>query len=314
MDEGSPSTSKIALTGATGFIGFELQRRLLSDGFQVRALVRPQSRNRNRIATGVEVLQVALNDAAGVEAAVDGVDVVIYAAGTVRGRSLIDFKEANVDGLVTVCEAVSKRTKPPQVLLISSLAATRPELSHYASTKREGERSLQACDQFGWTILRPPAVYGPGDKEMLPLFRSIRFGLAPIVGPAEQRLSLLHVEDLAHAIVAWLRYRNACSSQVFEIDDGHEDGYDWREIIALSKGRLPVVKVFLPKRVVSSFGHINLMLARCLRTAPMLTPGKVRELSQKTWLCDNASFTSITDWTPAVQLDEGVRRLFAAPG
>ena len=76
MDEGSPGTSKIALTGATGFIGFELQCRLVADGFSVRAIVRPRSRNRNRIAAGVEVTEVALNDGAGLAAAVDGMVVL----------------------------------------------------------------------------------------------------------------------------------------------------------------------------------------------------------------------------------------------
>ena len=314
MDEGSPGTSKIALTGATGFIGFELQCRLVADGFSVRAIVRPRSRNRNRIAAGVEVTEVALNDGAGLAAAVDGVDAVVYAAGTVRGRDRIDFQAANVDGLRVICEALPKRAKRPHVLLISSLAATRPELSHYAHSKCEGEQILRACEQVGWTILRPPTVYGPGDKEMRPVFRSIRSGLALIVGPAQQRLSFLHVEDLAHAVAASLRYRNECLSQVFEIDDGYAGGYDWSEIIACCKGRLPVVRMFLPKSVLSGLSYINLLIAYCLRIAPMLTPGKARELSQKTWLCDNAPFTSITGWAPEVQLGEGVQRLFAAPG
>lgn len=313
MDEGSPGTSHIALTGATGFIGFELQRRLAADGFSVRAIVRPGSRNRNRIADGVEVSEVALNDGAGLEAAVENVGVVIYAAGTVRGRGRVDFKAANVDGLRAICTAIEKRTKPPHMLLISSLAATRPDLSHYAHSKHEGERIVQACEQIGWTILRPPVVYGPGDKEMLPVFRSIHLGLALIAGPRQQRLSFLHVEDLAHAVVAWLRRRTECTRQIFEIDDGHEDGYDWQEIIASCKGRVPVIKLFVPKSVASGLSHINLSIARCLRTAPMLTPGKVRELSQKTWLCNNALFTSITGWTPDVQLGEGVQRLFATP-
>ena len=314
MDEGSPGTSNIALTGATGFIGFELQRRLVADGFSVRAIVRPRSRNRNRVADGVEVTEVAMNDSAGLAAAVDGVDTVVYAAGTVRGRGRIDFQAANVDGLRVICEALSKRTKPPHVVLISSLAATQPELSHYAHSKCEGEQILQACERVGWTILRPPAVYGPGDKEMRPVFQSIRSGLALIGGPAEQQLSFLHVEDLARAVIASLRCRNECLNQVFEIDDGHTGGYDWSEIIACCKGRRAVIRIFLPKPVLAGLSYINLSIAYCLRTTPMLTPGKARELSQKTWLCDNAPFTSITGWTPEVQLGEGVQRLFAAPG
>ena len=312
MGDDSRGTSSIALTGATGFIGFQLQRRLAADGVTVRALVRPGSRYRDRVAEGVEVSDVALDDGPGLAAALNGVDAVIYAAGAVRGRDFHDFTAANVDGLRTVCEVISNCSSAPRLLLISSLAATRPELSHYARSKREGERVLEDFGGIAWAILRPPAVYGPGDKEMLPLFRSIRAGLALIVGPAQQRLSLLHVDDLVSAVVSWLRCPEPCAGQIFEIDDGRKGGYGWQDIIAASRGGRPILKVFIPRQILAILGQLNLLSARCLRRAPMLTPGKVRELSQESWLCDNEPFTSITGWTPKVQLQEGVHRLFAA--
>ena len=312
MGDDSRGTSRIALTGATGFIGFQLQRRLAAEGFPVCALVRPRSSNRDRVAEGVEVSEVALDDGPGLTAALHGVDAVIYAAGAVRGRDYRDFAAANVDGLRTVCEAISDRSPAARLLLISSLAATRPELSHYARSKREGERVLKAFEGIEWAILRPPAVYGPGDSEMLPLFRSMRAGLALIVGPPHQRLSLLHVDDLVSAVISWLRCPEPCAGRIFEIDDGRKGGYGWPDIIASSRGRRPILKVVVPRRILAILGHLNLLSARCLRRAPMLTPGKVRELSQESWLCDNEPFTSITGWTPKVQLEEGVHRLFAA--
>jgi len=315
MDEGTPGTSNIiALFGATGFIGFELQRSLLADGFGVRALIRPNTTNRHRVVNGVDVREVTLSDRAGIESAVCDVDVIIYSAGTVRGCGVADFREANVDGLRLICDVASKQTGPPLVILISSLAATRPELSHYAHSKHEGERVLQACNRLAWTILRPPAVYGPGDREMLPVFRLIRRGIALLVGPSQQRLSLLHVEDLARAVSTCLRRPNVCRGQIFEIDDGHDGGYDWNEIVALSKGRRPVTTVRVPRSLLSILSYINLLIARCLRRAPMLTPGKSRELSQETWLCDNTAFTSATGWRPVIQLGEGVQRLFSVTG
>ena len=115
MGDDSRGTSRIALTGATGFIGFQLQRRLAAEGFPVCALVRPRSSNRDRVAEGVEVSEVALDDGSGLTAALHGVDAVIYAAGAVRGRDFRDFAAANVDGLRTVCEAISDRS--PSVAL-----------------------------------------------------------------------------------------------------------------------------------------------------------------------------------------------------
>lgn len=314
MDEGNPRPLNIALFGATGFIGFELQRSLLAEGHHVRAPIRPGTSNRHRIVKNVDAMEVALCDRDAIESALCDIDVIIYSAGTVRGCSAADFKEANVDGLQVICDVASKRTDPPLVILISSLAATRPELSDYARSKREGEQTLQACGRLAWTIFRPPAVYGPGDRELVPVFRLIRCGIALIVGPSEQRLSLLHVEDLAKAVSACLRRPNVCEGHIFEIDDGHDGGYGWCEIVSLSKGRLPVAMIRVPKLILLSLSYINLLIARCLGRAPMLTPGKTRELSQETWLCDNTVFASTTGWRPLIQLGEGVRRLFSVTG
>ena len=311
MADDAGGINHVVLTGATGFIGRALQRGLLREGFELRALVRPQSPNRRLILDGIEVSVTSLADTAGVEAALDQADAVIYCAGAVRGRDYGDFVAANVDGVKVVAGILARRVPTP-LLLISSLAASRPQLSHYARSKCEGERTVQNGGVGSWCVLRPPAVYGPGDKEMLPLFRAIRFGLAWRTGPRSQRLSLLHVEDLAGAVAAWLRNPAACNGRIFAIDDGHEQGYGWDEIIDASKGALPVVKIPLPTMVLDTAARLNSTASRLLNYAPMLTPGKVRELSEPAWLCDNAPFAAATGWRPSIHLREGVESLFGA--
>ena len=242
--------------------------------------------------------------------ALAGMQVIVYCAGTVRGARPADFAGANIDGLRQLCTAASRLPTPPHVLLISSLAATRPHLSDYARSKFEGEQVLRASG-LAWTIVRPPAVYGPGDREMLPLFRAIRAGLALQVGPREQRLSLLHVEDLGRAVLACVERREACAGMTFEPDDGQPGGYGWTDIIACARGMMPVAQVPVPRALLSVIARLNVTLSRVFGHAPMLTPGKVHELSEPSWLCDNSGLREMTGWVAQVPLHTGIARLFA---
>ena len=311
MDESFRLKPAIALTGATGFIGRELQRQLAAAGYPLRALVRPGSRHRGALLETTLNIAIALDDEPALTAALDGAELVVYCAGAVRGATASDFAPANIEGLRHLCRAAASQPTPPHILLISSLAATRPHLSDYARSKFEGEQVLRATT-LGWTILRPPAVYGPGDREMLPLFRAIRAGLALIVGPRTQRLSLLHVEDLGRAVLACIAHRDACTGMVFEPDDEYAQGYGWADIVACARGAMPVVQLHVPRRLLALMAHLNLALSRLFRHAPMLTPGKVRELSEPSWLCDNSRLRAVTGWVPQVQLRTGIGRLFGS--
>lgn len=314
MDEHADLKPPLALTGATGFIGRELQRQLMAAGHAVRALVRPGSRHRACLLPGVDAREVALDDVAGLARALAGVAVVVHCAGAVRGRTRADFAPANVDAVTALCAAAMAQAAPPRLLLISSLAATRPHLSHYAASKHAGEEALRAAQGIQWTILRPPAVYGPGDREMLPLFRAIRAGVALVVGPRAQRLSLLHVSDLARAVVACLAHPGPCTGRAFDLDDGQPGGYAWPDIIAAARGRLPVLPLYVPRALLAAVAAVNDQCARAFRYAPMLSPGKVHELSEPAWLCDNSALHAATGWSARIRLRAGIRQLFGEAG
>jgi nucleoside-diphosphate-sugar epimerase len=160
-----------------------------------------------------------------------------------------------------------------------------------------------------WTVLRPPAVYGPGEKEMLPLLRWMARGIAFVVGSGNGRVSMLYVDDLAEAVMKWLQNEH-CAKTVFELHDGHPEGYSWQDVIDtvghLTAKRVRSVKV--PLTVLKTVAVLNFNTARIFGYAPMLTPGKVRELRHPNWVCDNAMFSGETGWTPKVSLEEGLRR------
>ena len=299
----------VLLTGATGFIGQRLQIALLNRGYRVEALIRPTSSSRARLSAGVVEHSAELNDVEQLMPALRRADAVIYCAGTVRGRNLEDFRAANIDGVASIVAAMNQAALSIPFLLTSSLAASRPEISDYSNSKNLGEQELVKRASFPWSILRPTAVYGPGDKEMLPILKLARKGLVTPTGPPGQKISLIHVDDVASAVICWLEHWKDCQQQIFELDDGHPGGYSWREIAAISSGGHHL-SVRIPTWFLSIVARINLSSSRLLGRAPMLTPGKVRELTQPDWLCNNEPFVAITGWSPEFDLKNGLLTLF----
>lgn len=252
---------------------------------------------------------LSLSDRAGVEAALAGVDAAIHLAGAVRGRRAADFWPANVEAVVNLAEAAARQPHPPAFLLVSSLAASQPQLSDYAASKSAGERALQAYPHLDWTIIRPPAVYGPGDVELMPMLRLMRRGLTLVPGNPRQRLAFLHVDDLAAAILCWLQDPARCRQGQFSIDDGAPGGYDWRAIRAAAGGSGKPVLV-IPPSALRLAARLNLLLSRMSGRAPMLTPGKVRELLHERWSADDGGYGLVTGWRPRYDLASGLRHTF----
>ncbi|NCF61874.1 MAG: NAD-dependent epimerase/dehydratase family protein [Gammaproteobacteria bacterium] len=306
------SRHPVLMTGASGFIGQRLQSVLLENGHGVCAIIRPFSPNISHISPGCEVVTAELSEQEKLGAACSNAEAVIYCAGTVRGRDPGDFKAANVDGIAHMVDNLNHSGSQAPFLLISSLAASRPEISDYANSKYLGEKALTTNAAFPWTIFRPPAVYGPGDREMLPILKMARRGLVTRPGPSGQRLSLLHVDDLSRAVLAWLDSWQECQGQTFTLDDGRAEGYDWRSIAeSATKGRY--FSLGIPRSLLAAVANINLGLSTVFSYAPMLTPGKVRELTQTDWLCDNSALNQATGWEPSIDLESGIRKLFSGP-
>lgn len=261
-----------------------------------------------RTGSGVEWVPGDLGNALSLDRLVEGVHAIVHLAGVVRGASQDAFDAVNVAGARAVGTAAA-RAGVRRVLLISSLAAREPSLSFYARSKRGGEDALRASVAEA-TVLRPPAVYGEGDKELLPLLDLMRRGLG--VHPGHPgRFSLIHVDDLSSAIRAWLAAD--VRGGTFEVHDGRAAGYGWGDVLdaVAEVGRRRVVDLPVPRAVLAGVAAVNLSVARVLRLDPMLTPGKVRELFHHDWVCGDIRFEGLTGWQPTVDLEEGLRRTFA---
>lgn len=301
------SGSTVAVTGATGFIGKLLLESLVKDGWRVRALTRTPrvSDKLTQWITGDLDNQISLQNL------VKDVSAVIHCAGVVRGSSLSEFIRTNVEGTFNLVSASVQQSPIPRFLFISSLAAREPSLSWYANSKYMAEQVL--ADNSGvmsWTVFRPTAVYGPGDKELSPFFRATRYGILPMVGDRISRYSLIHVSDLVAAILCWLD-TNVESKNTYEIDDGMQGGYDCHSLASIAQDvwDRPVHCLYLPVSLVLVLANINLWSARILRYAPMLTPGKVREISHPDWVCNISPLVqALPDWRPCIRLRDALAK------
>ena len=298
----------VAVTGATGFIGHRLIYTLVSEGWKVKAL----TRKKQKASESIEWIQGDLSNLPALTTLTQDVSAIIHCAGAVRGSSFNDFVRTNVTGTENLLKTLSKfkqRNRLPRFLLISSLAARQPELSWYAKSKFLAEQLVTNHSiDLSWTIFRPTAVYGPGDKELKPLFKATSKGLLPVVGKLNNRFGLIHVDDLVAAISLWLKSKAPCKD-IFELDDGTPNGYSFESLANLAQEvwNKPVRCIIIPYTLIKNVAAANLWFARIFHYSPMLTPGKVKELQHHDWVCDNTALIhALPGWRPSIQLHESL--------
>lgn len=269
-----------ALTGATGFLGAAVARALVERGYRLRMLVRPGAAP----PVPAEAVEGRLADVEALERLVEGAEVVIHTAGLIKARRPADFLPVNVDGARRMAAATAQKAPHAHFLLISSLTARAPEVSAYGASKAAGEAAVrEVLGPERLTIVRPPAIYGPGDRETLALFKGVMsLPVIPAPGPERARLALIHVEDAAAQIAALVE--RPASGAVYALADGRPEGYGWREIVRTageSLCRRPLVAP-LPAAVLLAAGAAGSLLGR-LGTAQIFTLGKAREAVHGAW-------------------------------
>lgn len=304
----------LALTGATGFVGSHLIEHFAAAGWRVRALVRrwpPPS----GIGTGfpVEKIEGSLSQGTAVARLLDGADAVVHAAGLIKARDQRELFRANRDLAADIAAAARRIAPAAPFLLMSSLAAREPHLSAYAASKREGETAVaEALGGAGPVILRPPAVYGPGDRETLRLFAMAKRGR--IITPAQPaaRLGFIAVTDLAAAVEAALAHPET-AGRIFACDDGTIEGYGWNDLARLAGAAVGhhVRPLALPPWAVLAAGFAGSALHRLGLGDPQLSIGKAREILHLDWRGDNPALTALTGWRPMIGAAAGFTQTVA---
>lgn len=303
-------TKTVAITGVTGFIGKHIADNLLARGLRVRALTRTL---RNSSTDNLVWVRGSLEDRESLAELVSGADSVVHCAGQVRGHNEAVFTDCNVTGSLHLMQAAIESGRCERFLFMSSLAARHPDLSWYAKSKSRAEQELSAM-AAGMTlgIFRPTAVYGPGDKEMKPLFDWMLRGILPRLGDASAALSFLHVTDLAEAVGQWLVAERPPAGP-HELCDGDAQGYNWQRVQHIGEkvrnGKVRLVGV--PLSVLKLLADISVLTCLLAGKEPMLTRSKINELTHQNWSASNNGLSEEINWFPRMSLERALReRLF----
>lgn len=291
----------IAVTGATGFLGGHIIRAALAQGHCIRALSRKPNSDKSSDVTWVTG---TLEDQAALSELVSGADVVVHAAGAIKALNRDAFFRVNRDGTRAVADAAAQ-AGVKRFILVSSLAAREEKLSPYAASKRAAEMVVdEYAPQFDAVILRPPAIYGPGDRETVRLFQMAVNGFMIAPGPADARMSLIHVGDVADAVLACCQGDQGRAP--LEIDDGQAGGYSWQDLAdAAAKGvDRPAKLIHLPNIFVWVMGFMGSLKALLTRSPAMLTLGKAPELLHRDWVAEGPRPEG---WQPHWGLEAGFK-------
>jgi nucleoside-diphosphate-sugar epimerase len=287
---------KLAMPGGTGFVGTRLLAAATSNGHQVRALTRRHMPPR----PGVEWVSGALDQPSALQALAAGADAVIHVAGVITGRTAADFDACNVEGTRALLDA-AQGGEVKKFVHVSSLAAREPQLSLYGASKAKSE-ALVAQSALQWAIVRPPAVYGPGDKETLELFKMAKRGL--VLLPPAGRLSLLHVDDLVALLLA-LAGPGSPSGLMIEADDGRGGGWTHKEFaaaLAAAFGRR-ATSLSMPAAALRFGARADRLLRG---DAAKLTVDRAAYFSHPDWVADPAKAAPAGFWMPRIATPDGL--------
>lgn len=287
---------RIAVTGGTGFVGSHYLDAALEAGHQLTALTRRSQAPRE----GVTWVTGDLADRPALKSLVQDADAVVHIAGVLTAIDEAAFRAGNVDGTLAVLAAATA-AGAKRFVFVSSLAAREPQLSMYGASKAKAEELVERSG-LDWAIVRPPAVYGTGDREMLELFKMARMGM--LLMPPPGRFSIIHADDLAGLLVA-LTDLDGPSKLVIEPDDGQPNGWDHRafaKILGRAVGREPMV-LNAPAPLLRVAAHADKML-RGARAK--LTPDRAAYFSHDNWVVDPAKAPPPDLWTPAIDTDQGL--------
>lgn len=287
----------LAVTGGTGFVGAHLIEAARAAGHELRAL----TRGPRPAEAGTTWIEGALDRPESLAKLCDGADAAVHIAGLINAASRAGFEAVNVGGTANMIDA-ARHAGVRRFVHISSLAAREPELSDYGWSKARAERVV-AASGLDWTMIRPPAVYGPGDRETFELFKMARRGLVAL--PPKGRFSVIHVDDLARLILAVLDAPES-HGETYEPDDGTENGWSHRHF-ARTLGRLfgrRAATVAMPKMVMQGAARVDKLVRR---DKAKLTPDRVRYFCHPDWVVTARARPPETLWRPSVRTPTGLK-------
>lgn len=288
----------IAITGGTGFVGQALLDLAATQRLAARALTRRPQPERK----GVRWYEGDLADTKALKRLVTRTEAVIHVAGVVNAPDVAAFEQGNVAATMAVVEAAVK-AGVPRFVFVSSLAAREPDLSAYGASKARAEQVVKASG-LDWTIVRPPAIYGPRDDGMFELFRAAKWGVVPM--PRQGRASIIHVQDLAHLLLSLIKGGEGITHKVFEPDDGRPGGWPHAELgqaIGYAVGRRAKV-LGVSRRTLEWAAKADKMLRG---DKAKMTLDRAGYMSHPDWAVSDGAGVPARLWQPKIDTRAGLR-------
>jgi nucleoside-diphosphate-sugar epimerase len=314
---------RVLVTGGSGFLGSWIAQLLSEQGHDARCLVRKSSNTKFlRTLARVELAEGTVEDAASVERAMEGVDAVIHSAGLVKARSEAEFQRVNAEGTRTMIEA-AKKVAPNlrRFVHVSSLEACGPSadgspvplhqerpVTAYGRSKLAAEKIvLAARNDLPVVILRPGAIYGPRDQEILEAFKTVKRGLMPTIAGGNALGVFVYASDCAEACIKAIDAPVA-SGSIYFVDDGGGaiTQRQTLEDIEGALGKRALIRVSLPKGLLALVARGVAAYGKLADKAVMLTPEKAEMLLMH-WVCDSSATRRDLRWEPKVRWSDGVR-------
>jgi len=311
------------VTGATGFIGSAVVEKLVANRARVKCLVRSTSSRRWLAHLPIEFVDGDLFSCEALSHALSDVTHIYHLAGVTKARHREDYFRANRDGTRNLLETASRScNRLERFVYVSSQAAAGPSLNGKAVTEADtprpvsiyGESKLageKACHEIGnklpWTIVRPPAVYGPREKDIYTYFQQINWGVRLLLGNVERWVSLVHVDDLVNGILAASQHPKSVGETYFIANTEPCEWSNLGEIIAKALGR-KTIRVKLPTWIAPVLAVGGEAISMLTRKPPLLGFDKIRELKQPGWVCSSEKISTQLEFKCEISLEEGMSR------
>jgi nucleoside-diphosphate-sugar epimerase len=311
------------VTGGTGFVGGHLIEALRRAGHEVTALVRNAGKGATLAERGVRLVAGDLHATRALAEAAEGQDLVFHVAGATSALDEAGFHRANVEGTRHEVDAATA-ARVGRLVHVSSLAAAGPSepgrplrgdepprpVTAYGRSKLAAEEAVRA-GRVEWAIVRPPMVYGPGDREFLRAFRAAhRFGVSPVFGSGAQELVAVYAPDLADALVA-VAVAGSTAGRTYAAC--HAERFTQLELarkLGEAVGRAVTVPR-LPGALARPVLFVAETAARLTGQPTLLTTDKANEFFAPAWTADPSPIARDADWEAAHDLDAGLRRTAA---
>ncbi|OGF44284.1 MAG: hypothetical protein A2452_05680 [Candidatus Firestonebacteria bacterium RIFOXYC2_FULL_39_67] len=311
----------VFVTGANGFVGSFLVERLLKEGALVKCLVRKTGNLRWLKGFNIDFIYGDITDAKSFRGKLKNVDFIFHIAALKHSTRKNDYKRINIDATENILIAAKKEALHlKRFVFLSSMAAMGcstkemplcetdicSPLTHYGSSKKEAENLvLEYKNIFPVTIIRPPAVYGPRDEDILAMFKAIKAGIRPVFGIQKKYLSMVFVLDLVEALLLSALSKKASGKIYIIAEDKH---YSWKEIQDVVAGILEVKAITLkiPKTILFGAALIAELFSGVTGVNVLLTTHKVRELTGD-WVCNIGRAKKDLGFKPLYDINKGMQ-------